>query len=152
MNPLWVCSYKPSVLDHWAEWYPSLYMQLWQVLECAMMNGLPRDGQAPLDTCLHMEGTQQSSTHKLLHSVALYFSCSTECQLQRCASQLTPYTLLIVYNYKHTLRTHTPRLAGAAIVPVVPCSPLCPECGRGGTFTYGFHERTFSTYSCAWEC
>ena len=70
-------------------------------------NGLPCDGQAPLDACLYMEGTQQSSTHKLLHSVTLYFSHSTECQLQQFASQLTPCTLLIVYTYKHPLRMHT---------------------------------------------
>ena len=126
-------------------------MQSWQVLECVMMNGLPCDGLAPLDTCLYMERTQQSSTHKLLHSVTLYFSRSIDRQPQRFASQLTLYTMLIVYNYKQPLRTHTPRLAGAAIVPVIHCSPLCPACGRGDTLTYGFGEHAFSTYSCAWE-
>ena len=90
------------------------------------MNGLPCDGQAPLDACLYMEGPQESSTHKLLHSVALYFSCSTECQLQRFASQL-----LIVYNYKHMLRTHTPRFTGSVVVSVV-CCILCPACWEGG--------------------
>ena len=121
-----------STWGHWTEWCPFLYMQSWQVLECVTMNGLPCDGQAPLDACLYMEGPQQSSTHKLLHSVTLYFSRSIDQEPQWFASQLTPCTLLIVYNYKHPLRTHTPRLAGAAIVPVIHCSPLCAGMREGG--------------------
>ena len=69
------------------------------MLECATMNGLPCDGQTPLDVCLYMEGTQQSSTHKLLHSVTLYFSRSIDQEPQWIASHLTPCALLIVYNY-----------------------------------------------------
>ena len=57
-----------------------------------------------------------------------------------------------ICNRHRLLRTHTPRLAGAAIVPVIHCSPLCTGMREGGTFTYGFDEHAFSTYSCAWEC
>ena len=51
-SPLWVRSYKPSVLDYWAECCPcSLYAIVASVGVCATTKELLCNGQAPLDVC-----------------------------------------------------------------------------------------------------